>query len=297
MWSLVLAAGLAWGGEDAELVCPPTAQDRLVEAAQEVEHAWLGLDLAGFELARSRLGRLILCVDGALEVADAIALHRARGIVALVDGDVDASRRAFAAVHLLEPTWQPDDTLVPREHMLWKVFASAVDDDEAPKTVPFHTLPEGGWSVDGTRFPRHEDPRDASGRLLGAYGLPADRAFVLQVFDTRERVTYTGYHFSTTDLPLEDLLVTRYASTAQARRRRRAARIAGSVVGGAMLAAGGATFAMGWTERQRFTDQALPYDVAVVERAQQDANLLSGTGYGLAGAGALAFTLAWAVPW
>ncbi|MCB9664070.1 MAG: hypothetical protein H6732_08140 [Alphaproteobacteria bacterium] len=296
MWTLLLWTGLALGGEDAELVCPKEPRARLVEAAEAVEAAWLGLDLSGFDVARNRLGRLTLCVDSPLEVGDALVLHRARALVALVDRDPDAARRSFAAVHLLQPSWQPDDS-VPREHQLWKVFASAVDDDEAPKTVAFRTLPEAGWSVDGTRFPRPDDPRDASGRLLGEYGLPADRAFVLQVFDARERVTYTGYHFSTTDLPIEDLLVTRYADTVQARKRRRAARIAGSVIGGALLAAGGTTFGLGWQQREQFTQDALPLEEQTVLEAQGQANLLSGTSYGLAGAGALALTLAWAVPW
>lgn len=285
----------AWAEDPgADVICPEDTREAVLDAALAVEQAWLHLDGPAFDVARNRMGRFLMCVDVPLTAEDALTMHRARGLIAFVDGDHDAARRAFAAVHALQPDWKPPEHLVPREHPLWRVFESAVDDDESAKMVPFRALPSHGWSVDGTRYPRAQDPVDEHGAPTGSYGLPGDRAFVLQVFDKRAFVTYTGYHFSTADVPIQDI-VEHTRMTAERLRRRRNARIVGSVLGAGLLAAGATTFALGWDERAGFEQGTLTLEEAPATAKR--ANDLGISGYSLAGAGALAFTLAWSIPW
>lgn len=289
MWWWVLGAALA--GESPAVHCPTLAREAVVSAAVEVERSWLDVDQPAFDVARNRLGRLTGCVDQELALEDAVLLHRARALIAVVDGDLDAARRSYAAVHALDPEWAPDPELVPREHKVWRAFEAAVDDDEDDKVIPFEQVPEHGWLVDGMRFP---DAPLAPGET--AHGLPGDRAFVLQLLGAGETITYTGYHVSHADVPVDAIrLAPRLAE--YRKRRQRHARIASGVIGGALLAAGATTFALGWETRQGFEDQTLPQDPAVLDAEQAHANLLGGLGAGLGGAGALALTLGFAVPW
>jgi hypothetical protein len=115
-------------------------------------------------------------------------------------------------------------------------------------------------------------------QLLGPDGAPA----------------YTGYHLSTTTIPVDELALAASPSEIRARRRKQA-RLWGSVVGGALLAGGGVTFGLGWSQREALGAGEVP--LAQVEATAATANTLGGVSYGLAGAGALLTTLAWSVPW
>jgi hypothetical protein len=284
-FSLLLAAASAQ--DTADVICPDDRRTAFVQAAVGVEQAWLGLDGPGFEVHRNRLGRFVACVDVPLTAADALLLHRARALVAFVDGDTEGARRAFAAIHALEPSWTPPAE-IPPDHPLRALWQDAVDDDEDPKILRFRAAPTHGWALDGTRFPRPGDPQD----VIDTYGLPDDRAFVLQLFDEHEAVSYTGYHFSPADVPVRELSVVDHDAT---RPRRRAARIAGASLGGALLAGGAVAFAFGWQDRAAVAGGDVP--LTDVLHRQARGNALGGAAYALAGAGALALTLGVAVPW
>lgn len=290
---LSLLTSLALADDAPDVDCPVEARVDVLAAASDLEQAWLSLDGPGFDVARNRMSRLMPCTEAPFDAADAALLHRARALVAFVDGDMEASQRSFAAVHALQPEWHPDPALVPREHPLWRVFESAVDDDEDPKMLPFRLLPQSAWVVDGTRFPRDGDPRDADGVPTGSYGLPADRAFVLQLYGDKGGLVYTAYHLSTADLPVNLLKVAEDPDAM--RRRRKRVRVWGSVVGGALLAAGATSFGLAWKDREAVAAEQV--DLVDLEPTQRRANALGVVGYSLGGVGAATFTLAWAVPW
>lgn len=292
MWGILLwlAVGLGLAEDSPDVICPDDTRHAVVRAAYDVERTWLHLDGPGFDVSRNRLGKLMMCLDDAVDPEDALAIHRARGLIAFVDGDQDAARRAFAAVHALQPEWVPPEKLVPREHPLWRLFEGSVDKDEDPKLIPFRTAPEHGWSVDGTRFPRPaSDPRAKE-----PVGLPADRSFVLQVFDRKGIVSYSGYHFSTADVPVQDILLP-VERTIRQKRRRRDARIASSVLGGLFVVGAATSFGFGWQERELLVHQQVPMSEA--EAVQARANTYGGVSYALAGAAALSFTLGFSIPW
>lgn len=283
MWLTWIAVALAGAP------CPSTPA-ALVAVAEEVERAWTEADGPAFEAASARLDVEVGCVDAVVGADEAAVVHRARALAAFVQGDVEASRRAFVAVRLLAPGWRPPDAVVPEGHPLRKVFDAAAP-PEAPRTVELRTLPEHGWVVDGARYPL---PREALAGRAPAYGLPADRAFVLQLLGPDGAPSYTGYHLSTTTIPASELALAASPSEIRARRRKQA-RLWGSVVGGALLAGGGVTFGLGWSQREALVAGQVPLDD--VEATAATANTLGGVSYGLAGAGALLTTLAWSVPW
>lgn len=280
-------ASPAWAGT-AEVSCPEQARRTAVEAAEQVERAFVELDETGFDIARNQLGLLMSCVETAVTVRDALAFHRARGIVAFVDEDLEAARRSFAAVHALDPTWTFNPDELPVEHPLWAVWEGAVDTDESERPLRMGSTPENGWSVDGTQFTRQADKEGT------VYVLPADRAMVLQVYGPDGSPTYTGYHVSPASVPSHVIVVMPDKSSLDKQRRKRA-RVAGTVLATGLLAGAGATLGLGLAERRAFDND----EVAIedVDEAQLRGNAFGGTAIGLASAGVLTATMAWTVRW
>lgn len=285
---------LAMAGTGPAVKCPEDGKAEVVKAAAAVERAFYELDQPGFDIARNRLGKLMGCVDTSITVADAIALHRARALTAFVDDDIEGSRRAFAAVHALQPDWSLDPHELPTSHPLWRVYESAVDDDEDPRELTLATVPEHGWNVDGTQYPLPDDRFTDEGDPLVTYTLPADRALVLQVYGKSGAPTYTGYHVSPADIPIADLVVMPDRS-AIAKTRRKRARLAGTVVATSLLAGAATTFGLGYAERKAFDNREVPIDGVL--SAQRRGNAYGVASASLAGASVLTATLAWGVRW
>lgn len=290
MWMWMWAAFAS----EPERVCPERPRDEVVRAARDVEQRWLHLDEAGMQLARSRLAPLIGCLDVPLEVRDAVAVHRARGILAWVDGDTDAALRAFRAVHRLQPGWTLPEDLLPREHPLWRIYEAAAEDEGDDRGVALRIPPPHGWVLDGVVLPEPEAPRAEDGRLLRDYELPADRAFLLQLREDGGGIRYSGYHFSTVDIPVGELVLGPTPEEIR-RRRSKAAHIIGTVVSGAMLGASAATLGLGLDQRARLTSGDV--EISEVTSIQSRANTLGATAAGLGAAGATLMTVTWAVRW
>ena len=288
-WSTVALAG-----QSPEVKCPQDGKAEVIKAAAAVEQSFYSLDQSGFDIARNQLGKLMVCVDTSITVADAIALHRARALTAFVDDDIEASRRAFAAIHALQPDWSLNPDELPTAHPLWRVYESAVDDDEDPRQLPLATVPEHGWNVDGTEYPQEGDKFTAEGDPLEDYTLPADRALVLQVYGKSGAPTYTGYHVSPADIPIADLVLMPDRS-AIAKTRRKRARVAGTVVATSLLAGAATTFGLGMAERKAFDNGEVP--IKDVLDAQRRGNAYGVASASMAGAGVLTATLAWGVRW
>lgn len=285
MWSLAWVA-LAWSQERV-VSCPPDAAQVVIASADELTSAWYNLDEATFGAARSRMADQLPCVQDALDVPQAVALHRAKAILAFVDGDMDSAKRSFAALRTLEPSWTPPADRIPPDHPLWKLWANALDGD-SPKTVEITVLPEHGWAVDGTRY----SPADVAD---GApYTLPLDRAFVLQVFEDDTHAGYTGYHVSAVDVPVDKMVLSDKFRLLHVRHTKQA-HLWGSVVSGVLLAGAATTFGLGWQAREQISQGQTA--LGDVEDAAERGNVLGDVSYGLAGASAVLMGVAWTVRW
>jgi hypothetical protein len=282
-----------------DIACPEHGSTAAVDEAQRVEQAFYEVDTIAFDLGRHRLPALITCVDEPMSVLDAVAIHRAQGIIAYVIGDTDASRRAFGAVHVLQPDWRPLPDQLPTDHPLWGIFVAAAEQVADQRELAITALPSFGWSVDGTRFPRPGDIFDEEGAPEGTYGLPADRAFLLQVMADDGTVTYTGYHFSTVDVPVQEMMV-RPDPERAAKRRRLIARSIGTTVGGALLIGAAVNLGLGMDASAPLRRAIREDDNAYLSEAlsiQETANQYGKIASGLGGAGSAVVGLAWAIPW
>ncbi len=282
MWMAVASAADAGA-------CAPWAKEALLEASDRIEATWASGEGAAFGDAHRAFEAALSCVDAPFVPAEAVRIHRSQALVAFVKGDAEAAKRSMMAARTLDPSWALPVELVPPGHPLWKVYAAAEPPAE-PALVPFLATPSHDWSVDGTPFragPLHKDE-------LPDLGLPADRAFVLQILDDDGAPTWTGYHLSTATVPVDAFELGPDPAELRARRRKNA-RIWGSVVGGALLVGGGTAFGVGWSERERIANGEVP--LTEVEATAAKANTLGGVSCGLGGAGALLVTLAWSVPW
>jgi hypothetical protein len=296
MWHLALAwAVAAEAGEpgeveraspEAALVCPPQPAAAVTQAARAAQASWLALDTAAFALARHQVTALLPCVERAMTVDEAVAVHVASGLIAFSDEDVEATRRSFAAVHALQPGWTLPGDALPPEHPLAQLIAGSVAWAGRPG-LPIAVTPVHGWAVDGVRFPRPEDPRREA-----TYTLPSQRAFVLQVFGERGEVVYTGHHLSTVDVPVSAIVVANDADLVH-RKRAQVARGVGSAVGSGLLAGAAVALGVGLAARDAIADAPAEDVDQLVTRA----NVLGGTAAGLGVAGAALWTIAWTVRW
>jgi hypothetical protein len=168
---LLLVANTAFAAEGSFVdECPQSAEVLALGAAARVELSYVNADDDGFAEARWELERALPCIDTEVGLQDAVAFHRARAIMELVDGDKERARRSLAAIRILVPDWTPPRAVMPPGSELlamWEEGASPGDDVPLPEN-------RGGFNVDGVR---------------GATA-PAWRAFVLQGFAPN------GYPFS-----------------------------------------------------------------------------------------------------
>jgi hypothetical protein len=214
-------------------------------------------------------------------VADAIWLHRVHALDAFVEGDLEAVRRSFGAVKVLDPNWLPS---APPGHPLWPLFH---DGPFRTSLIPLVDESDADWLVDGTLVVPPEDGE-------AAVVVPDNRAFVLQVRDPRKKLVYTGYHVMPGDVPVDSLLA--LARPPSVTSRRKSARTWGTVVSGALLAASAVTLGLGIAERsQILNDPTIP--LGELEDYQARANRYGWASVGLAGAGVTTFAVAWGVRW
>ena len=80
------------------------------------------------------------------------------------------------------------------------------------------------------------------------------RVDLVQLFGPERSVAYTGYHVSTADVPVSELSLG-LDPTEVRERRRKQARLWGSVVGGALLAGGATAFGLAWSDRTQIENE------------------------------------------
>ncbi|HMV65702.1 MAG TPA: hypothetical protein PKA64_02535 [Myxococcota bacterium] len=280
----------------ADVICPEHGATALVDEAQRLEAAFYEVDTVAFDLARQRLPALVPCVQERMSVLDAVTVHRAFGVLAYVGGDLDAARRAFGAVHVLQPDWRPLPEQLAPEHPLWALFAAAAEQAADERELGITMLPVFGWSVDGTEYP---DDTPQRGAEEPTYGLPADRAFVLQIFTESGSVAYTGYHFSTVDVPVNEMMI-RPDPERLRKRRRLIARSIGTTLGGGLLVGAAVTVGIGMDAASPLIQanrQGTTNMLGSALDVQDEANRYGRIAAGLGGAGAALVSVAWVVPW
>lgn len=215
---LVLSTIAALAGEGSTVAeCPEAPLVVAQASAAQVEMAYVNADETAFFAARWSLEKAIPCIDTEIALPDAITLHRARAITSYVDGDLERSRRSFAAIRTLQPDWTPPLALMPKGHDLRRLW------DESTVLTEVVPLPEnqGGFNVDGTR----------------ATDVPSQRAFVLQGFSTGGETLVTRY-CEYTDCLDEAAKVAIEGNASRKQTWRRQTRILGVSVGGLALAGG-----------------------------------------------------------
>jgi hypothetical protein len=291
MWTVILLAiGTAMAQDEVERVCPDDAAEQLVVAALAAEETFWALEVDRFDVVRGQLRGLLPCVTRSMTLEESLVLHRAFALDAYVLGDLEAVRRSFGALRMLDPAWLPP---APEGHPLWALFHEAPIEVTTARLV---VMPEGGWSVDGTYFEmvaEGEDPLTPD-EEVEPHSLPSNRAFVLQVFDLDAMTTYTGYHFSPVDIPITDLVVVPDRAALR-KKRRKLSRQVGTAIGSALLVGAGVTFGLGMAERAEVTGGDTELDG--LKAVQLRGNTYGWTSAGLATLGATTFGLAWGVRW
>jgi hypothetical protein len=275
-------------------VCPEAPAEALDTAVSEALEAFSALEEARFRLARTRVARLIPCTLVPITPAAALRVHVVRALASWSDGDLEAAARALRAVLAIEPDWRPAPELLPQDHPLYLLLAATAEDDLDPREVRLRAVPEAGWLVDGTL---HTRPA-ASDTGVEPPGLPADRAFLLQLRDPGARgaptIRYTGYHLSTVTVPPEQLSLFPSPEVLR-KRRRRAIHGVGSAFAGALLVGSAVTLGLGLDQRgDILAGRVDPTEVGAV---QERANLYGAFAAGFGVSGLILGTLTWSIPW
>lgn len=275
-WLAALLVARAWAGCDA-----PVPADAIASHARAVWTAYLDVDAPTLAQARASLAASLPCAASSLSAGEAAEVHRARAVEAYADGDLEAVRRAFAALSRLDPQWHLPQ-IIRAPHPLAALWRDGVQRGTSPAVVSLDWTPAGGWWIDG---------------LPGAtptVTLPAQRAFVLQVGGPDGVLRYSDHHVSDATVPWTTLWRAREQPALRARRRREI-RLGTGLAGGALIATGIGLWAGGLVQAD-----ALRRDVVAPEAvlgAQARANALGGAGYATAGVGATLLAVGFAVPW
>lgn len=253
--------------------CPDDPERTLRSHARALETAFEDVDETGFAESYAALHAVVPCIVTPLDASTIVAWHRARALGEFFEREEIASRKSWAAVKVLAPAYRPPESWVMPGTPLERAWAEAPLNNDR---IELERSPAGGWRVDGAE----------------QTSVPADRAFVLQGFDSGGQVVHADYHYSVAEVPVVDFEA--LDATARERRRRRMHRY-GSVLAGVLGAGAVGTLTTAWTqERAVGASETALEDVPI---HAQRANALSGVGVGLAIAGLGVATATWTVRW
>ena len=112
-----------------------TADLRL--AIEELEAAYIALDVEGVRERMAALEALTPCLQEAIPRTDATRYHRAQGLGAFINRDGDAASMAFLAARSIEPDAPLPSSLIPEGHPVQRLYSERSLDDR-----PFGPLPE-----------------------------------------------------------------------------------------------------------------------------------------------------------
>ncbi|MEZ4319459.1 MAG: hypothetical protein R3F61_18230 [Myxococcota bacterium] len=257
----------------AAAACPDDPPAAIRQEALAIESAYDAVDETGFAEHYATLQEVAKCVSTELDRDTLLAWHRARALGEFFEREEIASAKSWAAVKKLDPGYSPPESWIVEGTPLHRAWHEAPDSDAR---IELERSPEGGWKVDGTR----------------STSVPAERAFVLQGFDSTGTVVHTDYHYSVAEVPVVDFEA--LDATAKERRRRRMRRY-GTALAGVLGAGAVGTLTAAWTQERAVQSFDTPLEDVPVHA--QRANALSGVGLGLGAAGAGVATATWVVRW
>ncbi len=153
-----------------------------VEAAMaEIYARYDAMDETGFDRAATQLDAAVSCLDEVPPATTIARLHQTEALVAFVNGQRVATRRAMAAVRLADPAWKPPVDLFPPSHPFRVLWEGATDPGPVQE---IGRAPGRAWIVDGVE-------RDEA---------PTERSFLLQVRGP-DGIESSAYLFSFEDIP------------------------------------------------------------------------------------------------
>ena len=277
-WMLTLLWGMtAYAAPAEELpegpACGATSWESVDTSASRLADAYAELDTDRFRVEAESLDRAITCLAEPITTEQAAVVHAHRGLAGFVLGELESSRRSWAAYRTLEPDTPPDARWMPRDHPMRQLYDRP---PERAAPVVLEREPVGGWRVDGVETAE----------------VPGDRAFFLQGIDAAGEVIHSGHHLTVAEVPQVDFRA--LDPTLRARRRARAHRI-GTTGAGALVAGSAVTLVMGLQQEARVKDRSTP--IADVEPAAVSANTLGGVAAGLAAGAAAVVVTTWTIRW
>ncbi|MFZ5479803.1 MAG: hypothetical protein ACOZNI_23765 [Myxococcota bacterium] len=270
MLAVVLALALA----PARAACPTLAVD-LADTSRAILRAYEDLDQAAYEAGQRLLLTQLACVNEPLRPAMVAELHRLVGLDAFLAGDEARALVAFRAALAGDPAWVPPKAVFPADHPLHALLAKAKAAPEGGG-LSLWAPPDGLLLVDGKPGARVLPGRGAIVQRVGPAGV----------------VTHSAWIGPGTPLP-DWLLPPREAeappptTVARAKPRVAVAPLAFGAAAGVTGIAGGALYAVAWSERARFDDPALPRD-----EIEPTAKRVNGALVGAAAAGGVALACA-----
>jgi hypothetical protein len=96
--------------------------ERLREALDSAEAAYVSLDVAEFERAMTEVDFVVPCLEATVDPAIAARLHRMRGLGRFAAGDQEGARESLLAARRIEPTYVFTTDVLPPGFELRQVY-------------------------------------------------------------------------------------------------------------------------------------------------------------------------------
>lgn len=177
--SLILWTALAQAAPSE--LCAPDRVAALEASLEAVNAAYEALDEPAFDRASKQVDAAVACLDQVPPGSTVARLHQGMALVAFVNGQKVAARRAMIAARLADPTWKLAPDLFPSGHPFIGIYEGATD---AGPVAPIGEIGPRRWVIDG--IPREE--------------APTERAFLLQV-ESQGRIDLAEYLYDAEEIP------------------------------------------------------------------------------------------------
>lgn len=175
---------IAWLAVAAQAsgVCADNAVAAVEDAITSLRSAYETVDESAFDRATKNLDAAVACLDEIPPPSTVARLHQAEALASFVSGRTKATRRSLIAARLIDPGWKLDEDAFPEGHPYRELWKQAAD----PGPVePIGRIAPDVWIVDG--YERDE--------------APTERAFLLQVRDRSDAITWSGYLWTFEEIP------------------------------------------------------------------------------------------------
>ncbi len=171
--ALLLGPSLA----HATCALPTTARD-IATAVNDVDQAFIAMDINTFNEAEARATSGIECLEEALTPYDAAGVHRSAALRAFIVRDTDAARTSYATALAAQPNFNLPPAIAPEGNSLQQLYAEARElAEEKPDRIALE-VPRGTVLLVGGRRVQMR---------------PLNRPAVIQLVDLQGAVLWSGY--------------------------------------------------------------------------------------------------------